>query len=117
MRRVFFNATKIQHGLTFKLISSRSTTNIQDVEINFSSGRKLPVLSMGSNFSPLKAGPGQKVGLCTSATLLRRFKLAAALGISPNPLSQSRSEFQRNWHSPRSVFHHEGGSVSEEHRT
>jgi hypothetical protein len=72
---------KIQHG--FKLISSRSATNIQDVVSKFSLRWHLLVLtvSIGSG-----SNPKQRIGLCTSAMLLRRFKLAADLGISPNPL-------------------------------
>jgi hypothetical protein len=53
---MFFNepgAEKFSTGSN--LISSRSATNIQDVEIsNFSSGWKLPVLSTGPDCDPLK---------------------------------------------------------------
>jgi hypothetical protein len=61
MRRVFFNGTENPHG--FKLVSSRSTTNIQDVEVptNFSSRWSLSLLSTGSDCDPLK--PRQKIGL------------------------------------------------------
>jgi hypothetical protein len=52
---------KNPHG--FKLVSSRSTTNVQDVEVptNFSSRWSLPLLSTGSDCDPLK--PRQKIGL------------------------------------------------------
>jgi hypothetical protein len=71
--------TKIQNA--FKLISSRSTTNIQDV-FNFSSGFNLPVIS---RLRLRSTWIEYWIMCCASAMPLRRFKLAADLGISPNP--------------------------------